>query len=542
MSMRALWMAISLAGLLGCPVSEEDPQAEASFAPTAKLRIDGDQVLNVLPAKREQLSVQYVDANEQPVAGKWVEFGLTGSPEGASLELARAQTDRDGIATTTLVAGRAATEFEVRASADGLEPQYFTITVSSAKEPTVVVSVSYAGQRAIDSTNVLVVEGMVCDQLRSNATDTRMSSSWTLDKNDPTTTLPLGAGRSYAIAAWASDSTNSKLAWGCKDYKAPVDRESPKDLTIELEDIVFTASTAIPLNFSIDASESLSALAPLARSVVTQALPKTNTPQASFLLDALQSKVNLASTRSGLDAALQQLLEGASAGPLRFADALAGAVAEDGATCLLQGLLTPVGPAGVSTFSLLPYVYAVPAGSVVKDVSPSDVPFKGVSEFSASYDASLAELNVKTLQISLGFGSYAAYVSKAFGEPAASYNERVTASTGCAELGALVAAQPASFAGISEKAAVDVCFNALAGLVLNIRSAWMSLDAQRSTLSLSDWKLAAHDRDGDKKIDDLGPASPTATWSLTGAASTPETAVKANVRMSPVIVSARGAP
>jgi hypothetical protein len=540
MSMRTLLMAIALAGLLGCPEAEDDLPTAAQVAPAGELRIEGDDVISILPGKHATLVVRYLDAVGAPAEGKWVDFALTGSPEGASLEAARAQTDSDGVAMTTLVAGREAQAFNVRASADGLEPQNFTIKVEAATKPTLVVSLSYEGKRLIKSYSLLVVEDMECDQLRNNASDTRTSSSST----DSQQTLYPGAGRTYAIAAWGSDDTNSKLALGCEKYTAPVvnvDTEAASQtLDIKLKDIAFTASTAIPLNFSFDVSQTLLSLAPAARSLTAAALPKTSTPEASFLLDALQARVNIASTRKsdGLDAELQRLLDAAPSGPLRFVEALTKAVAEDGAMCLLQGSLTPVTDSGKSTLTLSPPVYVVPSDSVAKEVSPNEVPLKGVTEFSASFDQDTAVVTVSALKIALGFGSYAAFLSKAIGQQPELYRERVAASTGCNELATLVSARPSSFGGLSAMDAVLSCQSALDALVPPIQSAWVALDAQRNTLSLKG-ALAAHDRDGDKRIDDLGPAMLEAVWSTAGAAPGGEAALKVSVRMSPVTVSAR---
>jgi hypothetical protein len=547
--MRAWLMVALTACLAGCPSEKLDMDSATKLAPTGELRIDGDDSLNILPGSMQDLSVIYVDNSELPVAGKWVEFGLMGSPEGASLDPVRAQTDDDGVATTTLVAGRTtvvagtAPTFRVRASTEGLTPQYFDVRVEKAVEPTLPVSVTYAGKRAVQSISLLVVEGMTCDLLRSNAADIRMSITLALGE---TQTVYPGAGRHYAIAAWGSDDTNSKLAWGCLPYDAPILKEDPnstKPFEVKLEDIAFSADTAIPLNFTVDLQSTLATLAPLARSVVADALPKTSTPQASFLLDALQTKVNFETARKndGLDALLQSALDGLPAGPLRFADALAAAVAEDGSMCLLQGSLTPVKDNGLSAFIPDLQVYAVPSDSVAKAVSLSAVPLK-LSEFSAHYDQDTAVVTIATLKISLGFGSYAAYLLDAIGQQPTRYAERVSASTGCSLLGALVGSRPASFPNLAQADAVTACESALAALVPAIRSKWAALDEQRNTLSLSG-PLSAHDRDGDRKIDDLGPASLDGTWAAAGVAggiaAAADPVIKASVRMSPVTVSAR---
>jgi hypothetical protein len=534
--MRALLMAGLMASLLGCPAAEEDRATTDDVALMGDLHFEGEDTFSITVGDEVDLSVRLLGTNGAPITEQEVEFGLTGSPEGASLSLARVATDSDGVATTTLYAGRAAAPFRVRASADGLKPLYFNISVgAAAAAPSVTITIEYGGLRMIKTNSVVIVEGMTCDQLRNNATDIRMSR--TLDKDEQLMFSP-AAGRSYAIAAWASDESNSKLAFGCTKYDAPL---TPSDVgqtvPVTLEDIVFTATAPIPVSFTVNLQPLLATLAPLARSAVMDTLPKTSTPQASFLLDLIQAKVDIANARKndGLDAALQQLLDAANSGALRFADAHVAAVGQDGAMCTLQGSLTPVGEMGRSALALAPPVYAVPSDSLAKEVSPNDVPLKGVSEFDASYSPERALVTINSLKVGLGFGSYAAYMSKVFADQ--SNRSAVVASTGCIELRALLTQRPASFAGITADDADKACQEGVNTLVSGIRGRWSALDAERNTIAMSG-TLSVHDRDGDKKIDDLGPAELSGGWANVGTTKQdPE--LKISVRMSPTAASAR---
>jgi hypothetical protein len=414
----------------------------------------------------------------------------------------------------------------------------FSITVSAASSPSVEVQIRYAGLRSIETYSVVIVDGMTCDQVRSNATDIRMSR--TIMREEGTLEFFPGAGRSYAIAAWGSDDSNSKLAFACSPYVAKaLDAEAAKStVELRLEDIAFTATMPIPLSFSVNLQPLLATLAPLARAVVTEALPKTNTPQASFLLDLIQAKLpNIASARrnDGLDAVLQQLLDAAASGPLRLADAHVAAVAQDGATCMLQGTMTPVGAGemSLSALTMAPSIYAVPSDSLAKEVSM--VPVKGVTEFDASYNPDTATVKVRSLKVGLGFGGYAAYLSKAVAEQVD--RSSVAASTGCIELNSLLAQRPASFTGITQDDALSACQGGVNTLVTNIRNRWSALDAERNTLAMAG-ELSVHDRDGDKKIDDLGPAKLEGAWSSSGATSA-DPKLEISIRMSPAAVSAR---
>jgi hypothetical protein len=528
-----------VACLLGCPAAEDDKPATDEVSLIGELRFEERDSYTVTAGGLVSLAVRLVDTYGEPIADQRVEFGLTGSPEGASLEAAGAMTDADGIATTVLYAGRASTLFRVRASAEGITPIHFSVTVVAAPPLSLSIGIEYGGKRAITSNTVVIVEGMSCDQLRSNPSDVRMSRSVPIE--DPPLTFNPGAGRSYAIAAWGSDDSNSKLAWGCKAYSAPLSDEEPSEPpTVTLEDIPFTAMAPIPLSFTLNLKPLLAGLAPLARSAVTAALPATNTPQASFLLDLIQAKwMNIAAARrsDNLDAALQQLLDAASAGPLRFADALASEVSKDGSMCMLQGALTPVDERNMmlSSLTLSPPVYALPSDSLAKDLSLSEVELKGVVDFDASYVQEEAAVKVRALKIGLGFGSYATYLSRLVEQ-----QERHAGRMGCAELQNLVMQRPNSFAGLSPADAGMECTRGFEALFTSIRELWTALDPQRNTISFAAGTLSAHDRDGDKSIDDLGPAKLTGTWATAANAGIgSETALEINVRMAPAAVNVR---
>jgi hypothetical protein len=538
-AMRSMLTASLLACLLGCPAAEDEKAETDQVALMGELRFVEQDSYTVIAGGRVSLAVRLVDGDGEPIADQQVEFGLTGSPEGASLEAVYATTDAEGIATTVLYAGRASTPFRVRASADGLTPIHFSVTVGAAPSLSVNVSLEYDGDREITSHTVVIVEGMSCDQVRSNPNDVRMSR--TVPVNDPPLAFYPGAGRSYAIAAWGSDETNSKLAWGCKAYSTPLsDAEPSEPPKVTLEDIPFTATAAIPLSFTLNLKPVLAGLAPLARSAVTAALPATSTPQASFLLDLMQARVNIAAARrnDNLDAALQQLLDAASAGPLRFADALADEVSKDGSMCMLQGALTPVDERNMklSSLTLSPPVFALPSDSLAKDLSLSEVALKGVLEFNASYLQEEAAVDVRALKIGLGFGSYATYLSRLVElQP-----ERYRARTGCTELQNLVTQRAASFAGLSASDAGTECTRGYDALFVSIRQLWTALNQQRHTISFAPGKLPAHDRDGDRNIDDLGPAQLTGSWAtganvVTGTAS----ALAINVRTAPAWANVR---
>ena len=161
MSYRILLAVLLPATLLGaCADAPGQEPAEAPRPRSPQIPPgdpDGDVRALVLQGERDvfvdeagsaRLSVKYVDGSGKPLAGR-VSFavGDASAAGGATLD-AQAVTGADGLAASTLRAGRVAA-FEVIASADRATPVRWRVAVRSAQQPE--QPLEYAGTYTLDN-------------------------------------------------------------------------------------------------------------------------------------------------------------------------------------------------------------------------------------------------------------------------------------------------------------------------------------------------------------------------------------------------------
>lgn len=161
MSHRILLTLLLPATLLGAcadapgQAPEEPPPARGPQIPPGDpdgdvraLVIVGDRDVFVDEGGSARLAVKYVDGAGKPLAGR-VAFAIAdqGAAAGASVD-AQAVTGADGLAASTMRAGRVAA-FEVIASADRATPVRFRVAVRSAQQPE--QPLEYAGTYTVDN-------------------------------------------------------------------------------------------------------------------------------------------------------------------------------------------------------------------------------------------------------------------------------------------------------------------------------------------------------------------------------------------------------
>lgn len=521
------WMACTSACFEGDDAAVQDQPAPAD---ARSLMAEGDMQVYVVAGTMQALRVRLVDASGEPIEGEPVAFGLWGRSEGASLVSADASTDHDGIAEATLMAGRTVSSFQVRASAEGAPAVFFDIDVVEAQAPQLTVQVRYDGQRPIQSRSVAVVAGMDCDLLLANLGDVKVA--YALGSNDAGLSFdePLGAGRAYAVAAWGSDDTNSKLASGCRNFTAPVTGDPDEaDVTLEvaLDDLPFSVADRYDITLSIDVATMLKGLTATADAAVDGALAGAS--GASFLLDLGLPKLAGSLRQSlGLDAALEAGLAAAGTGPAPFAEALAAALVTEADGIALQGQMVTAQGDQESELAV-DQIVATRAGETLRPLDAGAVPLTGPIVLDATYVDARAAFVIDTCTLPLGYGSYAAWLLDRV-QAAPSVYASALGQAGCRELGQLVDAHSAEL-GITGDAARKQCETGLQTLVADLRSALSALDASHDALRLSGAVLA-HDRNGDKQVDDLGPSTLSGRWS-SAQSDDAESAVSATLRVTP---------
>lgn len=533
-----------LVGVMACSAAcgGEDMVASAMLAPndqapTTSLVIQDSAGIDVVAGTTQALRVRYVGLpNQQPLADAVVEFGLTGAADGASLQSALATTDAHGFAEMTLVAGGTVAAFRVRASAEGATPVYFDVNVVAAQRPALTIDVTYDGQRPIETRSVSILDNMKCEQFaqRNNSADVKVAYMVAAPEQSIDYKEQLGAGRTYAVVAWGSDATNSKLATGCVAFTAPVTDDADQaavTLTVPLHDLKLDLAARYAVSLTLDAHAALAALSTRSRSIVDAQLPQSATPQASFLLDLLPSQNDFATARKdlGLDAALEASLTQTKTGPLRAAEAWASLVADEGGACTIEGQLTSV-DMGAGGFSFaVDRVLSIRSGTVAKEIDLSAVPLRGAVGLSAAYSAARAAIDVQALKVPIGFGSYAVYLLNQVQASPDVQGRALADIAGCAELSRFVDARTAVFGAVSAQVA-GLCSAAVQKLRQQVAEDWTSLDSSRAAFQVGG-SVFVHDRDGEGSVDDLGPAVLSGDWATSGASS--DTKVNGILRVTP---------
>jgi hypothetical protein len=528
------WLAGAVAGCGG--VLESDPISsypDARDAPTAMLAFEGDESFEVVTRAESPLSVRLTELDGTPRQFAEVQFGLSGNSEGASLDAAAVLTNEEGIAEARLKAGGMVSKFQVRASAEGAAPIFFNVSVVQAARPVLTLGVSYQGQRKLESRRIAVVSNMTCDQLRANSAEA-FRVSYVLGPNDHSVAYQemLAAGSSYVAYAWGSDDTNSTLATGCQEFTPPATdqaEDAALEITVLLRDLPFMLAPTYDVTLHLDLSKPLASLAARTSARVEAALPKTSTPEASFLLDALVGELDFSAARAslGLDAALAARLTQAKAGPLRFFEALSSSLTEESMSSSLEGQLTPAYEGTPNQFEITRLV-SMRGGMSARELDLARL--QGKAELTARYDDTTAALVIDALSLPLGFGALALDLLSAVQALPDAQGLTPAARNGCTQLKALVDENAAIFPGLNGSQAAMLCVSRMDALLTSVRSDWSSFDAVGSGLRLKG-SVLVHDRDGDAVVDDLGP-SPL-TGSFAGSTSA-ETSVSATLRVTPV--------
>lgn len=522
MLLRSLISALLCLLVAGCSgISAEDSaRIAAGNAAGPRLVRLVDRLL-VLPGKLEQIGVRYLDEAGAPVSGKLVTFGLSGAATGSSLAQTEAVTDAEGNAYTTLRVGSTLSTFQVRASADGVEPVLITVQISDIAEPSVSVSVRYDGARPIVSRTVGLVPGMRCDTITNVYKEqVAAGASSVLFEADATATFKLGSGLSYALVAWGSDDTNGKLAYGCLDIEAvPTPDSEQAQLTREVEifdTLLDVRAGSFPLSFSLDVTQPLSTLKGSAEQAVLARLPKRAQAGAAFYIDAIESAHGpLGALRNGLDQELEGLLSQANGGPLELSARLAQLVSSQGGKAAVQATLS-VPEANVIGTVVVSRVDAI-TSELAREV-PRQGPLSATAQLESRYDESRAAIVIDSLSMQLGLGSYAVWLLDENGASAELVSQ-LSPAHGCPQVSLVVSKRP-SFP-ITPAQAEAACQQAVASLVSSVRTAWLALDSDRPAIWF-EGLIPVHDRDLDqtlrprddrRKVSDIGPAELSASWS-----------------------------
>jgi hypothetical protein len=456
-----------------------------------------------LPKSTVALRVQLTAFGVLPVEGVVVEFSLLSGAKGASLDAQSATTDAEGWAEVTLTTGSVGAQFQVRASAPSAEPLNFTFTVREARDPTLVVGVSYAGGRPVAERSVSVVPTMNCAQaLASNAAGDKTVS---FEGAQERAQYLVGSGMRYAVVAWARDAGGGILARGCTEvtttFSASADRVA---VDVEVHDLPMQMRGSYPLVLQVELAQLGAGLDGVWSGAVAAALRDAGAVDepalyTAALVAAYRARGGVATDPEGLRLAIASAVAADIRG---FGAVVARAIDERGASLVVTGILTG-SDADSLAFSASSAVCSADAGLSVVPLALGAAP-----DLVASLDGASANVDVVSMAIPLPLVGLVQTLlltgpaSNGGSGPVA----QLAGQLGCAALAGSLARLTA-FSAVCDAACVtSVCTSTVSGLVTatEVLLQSRSVEAQRLRVAGA---LAAHLRGEDGQVADVGPSA-----------------------------------
>ena len=510
---------------------------------------DTTQVL--APGSERKLHVRY--RGEYP-AGREVEFAVVAletsddeyetaaevgpdagvmAPPGGSLAPDRVTLFIDGEASTTLTVGTTPGRFRVRARVEGADPVFFNIEVSEAYPRPLSVKVQYDGLRSVVSRSATALAGMDCEQAKM--ADTSRAEVRTLDMPDGMLSFSLMPQQTYAIMAWGRDGTNAELANGCMVVTSGAPADNAKGDLATVVNIYDTpmrlSDSTFPVELGLKVDASMARLASVTTAEVQKLLPAAPNAEAKAYLDTVHGVLVASNTDNAtllqtkrdasMEGSLAAVLSTNKAGLLPAASALSTLLTSFGKNLAVHANYGVGAPGVPMSLTVSKLVTRSEDGSLAFDLMTVSGGMSPTATILADFDESRALVDVKTLSITLGVGTY----GRALLDALAKGNEewfvaRLGGAAGCAAVQDWLA----NDSSVRDGANAPLCDQACAALVCKAatksvadaaRTGFSQFDVDsgsaHATISLAG-KLSAHDRVDDDAVDDLGPSPVTGNW------------------------------
>lgn len=190
-----------------------DPRLEG-----ARLEIVGSPAVNLRYGQTTELRVRYVDADGMPIANAPIGFDLPAVAGGSRLSALQTSTTSGGEAAVDLTAGDSDAMFQVQVTPPIGDDVFFDIAVSDTDLGTIVVSISYAGDRDLNRVDTFLYDGVSCSSLTDVSllpTAIRMAPSASSVAAMPAF-AGVPVGNDYTVAVRAQTG-GVNAAFGCRD-------------------------------------------------------------------------------------------------------------------------------------------------------------------------------------------------------------------------------------------------------------------------------------------------------------------------------------
>ncbi len=520
-ALSALLLASGCAGdATGSDPDAGGPPTDSGVEPAYTLELLSDPSLPLAFGEEGFFAVRYLDDRGSPITGATVGLALVGRAHDSSLDALEATTDAEGIATGNVLAGRVAAAFRVRLTAERAVPVHVDVAVSDVGFGGLRVMVSYDGERSIAERAVDVYAGASCTEDRTFH-----------DPGDRTKVLPEGeiearfvalpAGISYAVVARGRGPSGEMLAWGCTDGVA-VEVDAEADALVSMRDLDLVVDGTYSVEVQLSADAPLGTMAAEVGTAGATAIADAG-GDGAFVLDALESMLrdsgsvtaadDLAAQRDELDPSLALRFETEGVGPSVAVDSLAALVEARAEVVALTGTLAVADAVPAWTMSAVSTIAGDPdAARLAVDLGALGV--EPTADLGATWLLEEDAMQLDELRVGLPLGSVG------LGVLAALADERrvdgtaglMLASAGCGVFQAWAAEQPVIAGACDDACVLMACKDALERAAAPVEAALMSLDAERSVVTVAG-RVELTDTEGDRRVDSLLGESLGGLWS-----------------------------
>jgi hypothetical protein len=546
-------LAVGL-GVAGCPSGEDgDPRSGVlagdppKVATPTQLPEAGSRQLVVISAARVRLDfgmsamieARLTDRDDQPIPGATVGFALLGRPQDASLGVISAQTDENGVASTTIISGEKIAAFNVRVSSPGAYEQLVDVAISDAGFGTLVVRAEYRGPRSVAERTVVTRAKATCDVLDDDGVGDAMLRL--ADGQDEVQFLALPAGVDYAVLGYARGEDGTVVAQGCLEG-VRVLADASTQVVIAFSDEPINVGGELVLHADLITDQVTTTLLTTARNAAIAAVvndangrPNPETAEARFLLDSLDgvlrsddyaqrpamlvladdlAAARLANGVSGPDSGLQADIAGYQLGPLTgialldaHAVELLGRVGLDAELSVASQDDSLV--LGLRTTRLSATGVARGEPPVVLDLPLDSEPLAATAVLAMEAD----QLMLEPSELNVAFGALALQVLRRIASTeVVGHGAELRTALGCDRFAQWFRAEPVPGASACDDGCLQAtCERAVARLLSAAETALLGLDVVRPTITLSG-PFELGDDDGDLRAERMSSDALTGSW------------------------------
>ncbi|MCC6878104.1 MAG: hypothetical protein IT378_27575, partial [Sandaracinaceae bacterium] len=318
--MRLNYLACVLCLSAGCSgsaiVLDGGPEPDGSL-PAGRLVLESAPSLTLVFGAESEIVVRYEESGA-PASGVPLRFGLEGRANDSTLTELTVETDAQGRARASVIAGSVASVFRVRIDAERAASASVDVAVGDLGFGGLLVEAPYSGRREGAVRRVVEIGAdLDCGSLRPGEGSRTMVFTSPSSAELVFPTLPVGPR--YAVAARVEGSGGAVLARGCVDAIELV-RDQQTRVSITIVDRPLTLAGDYDARVAVTSEPVIALVADVFTAAGETLVAAAGSP-AALCLDALDRQLDpagrafLSTRRAALEASLAGDLDAAGEGP-----------------------------------------------------------------------------------------------------------------------------------------------------------------------------------------------------------------------------------